>query len=885
MKFRIETIIKWPSDPDTRKAGMVTVTFDPADPQSRLARSNKVKINDWGISNFGAVLPGTTFTASLQLKSHARFGPQYDGPTATPCNMLLARTISVIHDYLAKTHRNAFARIVLERGEALPAMLRGAPDAAALRGALNIPPTFAASLHKAHAKAVPTIDLIIAFPMIPEKVMSILVARRVTTAAIEMNPFSVAQIVGVTRRDCNVLALCDDIALRLPQVPPSNHACRLRMYTERAMHLLATDMNVADGGSHHLNVHHGSTWFPVNVVIARTMTLQMQVGNRRAGGWCFTQSDLAPLFDESTLAEYIAIDRSAYGVPICARKEISDIERDVARCLLAPRRSPHYTALSVLDFFDKIIAAEEAEEADGHLAAAPLVSQLDEYLSTRGMSNTCVMEVLGKYKLLDATQRSACTILARERVLVILGGAGVGKSTTLAVVVKFLNDVARSTPRAVSYTGKAVSRLRTVIGDPRITTRTMHKEVIRCQREGRSQSLVIDEASVIPMWLMRNTLTISGGDDFLVICGDNKQLPSFEPGMLLRDIVESGSIPTLTLSKIYRSGEGSGIATEAPKIFSHGADQLQVADIDVNGFKIRLSPSSLQSSLLSDAVDEMIGLSTATEHRPALEVQMVTNTNNECHSANRLLQRHFNPSSASASTPKLQPPSSTKQGTPSLPWVKGDRVIVIKNIDLDEDSTSDPTDDPTSDPTDDPTSDPTAGLRTGWSAASDRRGLRLYNGTMGVIDTIDTVNETFTVNFDDGIRYEFTMRTPNVLHAWCVTTHRYQGSEVQAVVAMFNQKSLLSCEMVYTAVTRGKQVASLYMPPSNLEYALKQRTYSVRKTGLVKRLGEASGGVVTEEEEEEEEEEREDDASGDPTRASLSPRPAKRKRGVEYQAD
>jgi ATP-dependent exoDNAse (exonuclease V) alpha subunit len=200
-------------------------------------------------------------------------------------------------------------------------------------------------------------------------------------------------------------------------------------------------------------------------------------------------------------------------------------------------------------------------------------------------------------------------------------------------------------------------------------------------------------------------------------------------------------------------------------------------------------------------------------HRVPLE--MVTNTNATCAVANRRMQSLFNPSSLLAATDKLELPPFPKTKEARLSWVKGDRVVNTQNVN--------------------------ANIGLG----------RRYNGTMGFISEIDLVKKTFVVTFDDKEKHRYDRFTSGLRHAWCVTTHRYQGSEVRHVVVLFESSALVSCEMIYTAVTRGQQTATLFTTTEILGKGLKLCTNKSRLTHLSTRMSERAASRKREREEDE----------------------------------
>ncbi|MDI1448926.1 ATP-dependent RecD-like DNA helicase [Polyangium sp. 6x1] len=392
---------------------------------------------------------------------------------------------------------------------------------------------------------------------------------------------------------------------------------------------------------------------------------------------------------------------------------------------------------------------------------------------------------------LAPAQRDAIEQAARSKILVITGGPGVGKTTIVRAILS-LFDLAGHTVRLAAPTGRAAKRMSEATGREATTLHRMlefdPKERGFLRKKGRAieaDVIIVDEASMIDLPLC-DALTQALGDGArLVLVGDVDQLPSVGPGAVLRDVIASGVIPTVRLSQIFRQAEGSLIVQNAHRI--HDGEKPEGATDKRGEFFVfqRKDPEEAAATiheLVTERIPRGFGL------HPVRDVQVLSPMNKGpvgTITLNETLQRTLNPDG----------PSVTRGGKL---FRLGDKVMQLKN-DYDRE---------------------------------------VYNGDVGLVRAIDAEAGTLTVTFDGrDVAYEESDLDELVL-AYATSIHKSQGSEYPAVVITLLSQHfvMLSRNLLYTAVTRGKRLVVLVTDGRALSLALSETRREERQTGLGYRL-------------------------------------------------
>jgi exodeoxyribonuclease V alpha subunit len=363
--------------------------------------------------------------------------------------------------------------------------------------------------------------------------------------------------------------------------------------------------------------------------------------------------------------------------------------------------------------------------------------------------------------------------------VVITGGPGVGKSSTVAVLIKILKascfEVCTCAP-----TGRAAERINECLGelgkneDTRARTiHSMHGQIER--GELKPEAIVIDELSMVDLDTVQMALT-GKSIRFVVFCGDPNQLQSIGPGAVLRDIINSNQSSKITLSTIYRQGEGSQIVHSSKEIVA-GTLPLKECEGDFN---------------IAFHVDIELAIAQCAEKlKSESKVQMLSNTRAVCNECNKALQAIMNP------------PSDNKayiEGNYEVIWREGD--VVMNSVNNYE-----------------------------------HAGQCLPNGACGIITHIEPDKKKIVVKFDCKITHEYEYSVGmSLMHAWCVTVWKFQGSETDHVIILLSSQWQLSRELLNTAITRAQKTCALYLTRDILRESLAIKTKDDRSTRLKERL-------------------------------------------------
>jgi exodeoxyribonuclease V alpha subunit len=392
---------------------------------------------------------------------------------------------------------------------------------------------------------------------------------------------------------------------------------------------------------------------------------------------------------------------------------------------------------------------------------------------------------------LAPAQRDAVEQAALHRVLVITGGPGVGKTTVVRAVLA-LFDRARLSVRLAAPTGRAAKRMTEATGREAVTLHRLlefdPKQRAFSRRAGRpveADALIVDEASMIDLPLADALLQATSERSRLVLVGDVDQLPSVGPGAVLRDVIASGAVPTVRLTQIFRQAEGSLIVRNAHRI--HDGEPPESAEGKQGEFYVvERREAEAAAAAIHDLVTRRIPRRFGLD--PVRDIQVLTPMHRGAAGAialNESLQAALNPSG----------PSVTK-GHRTLRV--GDKVMQLKN-DYDRE---------------------------------------VYNGDVGRVASADAEARQLVVRFEErDVVYEEADLDELTL-AYATSIHKSQGSEYPCVVVpvLTQHFVMLSRNLVYTAVTRGKRLVVLVADPRALRLALGETRKEERLTLLAHRL-------------------------------------------------
>ena len=383
-----------------------------------------------------------------------------------------------------------------------------------------------------------------------------------------------------------------------------------------------------------------------------------------------------------------------------------------------------------------------------------------------------------------ASQLEAIRMALNNRVMVLTGGPGSGKTTVLKGILDVL-DRQKKKVLLVAPTGRAAKRMSTLTGRE---ASTIHRLLGYRQGEGyrvkkiEADVIVIDEASMLEQVMFKHLLDAVGNTQ-LILVGDVDQLPSIGAGNVLRDLIESGKIPTIALTENFRQAEGSLISEAARRI-----NRGEYPEFDETRnfiFEEANTISQIEEKILKLVSEEL------PQKYGIVPVDIIVVTPQQI---GELGVRHFNI--------ELQ-----KRLNPAGPQIaRGETIMRL--------------------------GDPV--MQTVNSSA---RGI--YNGETGVIVEVDEENVSLSVKFSDGRFSVYKGKEiGELVLAYAASVHKLQGSEIKNMVmpVSMNHKPMLYRNLIYTAISRAKNLCVLVGRPEALEYAIANNAVGNRNSNLKNRL-------------------------------------------------
>ena len=421
---------------------------------------------------------------------------------------------------------------------------------------------------------------------------------------------------------------------------------------------------------------------------------------------------------------------------------------------------------------------------------------------------------------LDEMQRKAVVEAVKNGVLVITGGPGTGKTTTINAIIRYFETEDMEILLAAP-TGRAAKRMTEATGWEAVTIHRL-LELSGVPSDDRSTAsferneenpleadvIIIDEMSMVDIFLMNALLKAVSVGTRLILVGDINQLPSVGPGCVLKDIIRAGSCPIVQLTRIFRQASQSDIIVNAHKINRGEHVTLDNKSRDFF-FLQRQDPNVILRVVLALVQEKMPRY---VDARPT-DIQVLTPMRKGSlgvENLNEMLQRYLNPPSSEKNE------KETARGR----FREGDKVMQIKNnyqIEWE--------------------------ARNRYGIAIDK-GTGIFNGDMGIVQQIDLLAETMEVLFDDyrTVTYSFQMLEELEL-AYAVTIHKSQGSEYPAVVIplLTGPRMLMNRNLLYTAVTRARSCVTLVGSPETFAQMIDNASEQTRYSGLYDRIREVEG--------------------------------------------
>ena len=421
--------------------------------------------------------------------------------------------------------------------------------------------------------------------------------------------------------------------------------------------------------------------------------------------------------------------------------------------------------------------------------------------------------------VLDEMQKKAVQEAAGHGLLILTGGPGTGKTTTINAIIRYFEGEGAEI-RLAAPTGRAAKRMTEATG---YEAQTIHRllelsGMPEDDREGQpihfernaenpleTDVIIIDEMSMVDIHLIHSLLMAVTAGTRLILVGDENQLPSVGPGNVLRDIIRSGQFPVVELKKIFRQASESDIVVNAHKI--NKGEQVEINNKSRDLFFLKRYDADIIIRVVIALIQEK--LPKYVEAKP-FEIQVLTPMRKGLlgvERLNQILQRYLNPPDASKKEKEIG------QGL----FREGDKVMQVRN-----------------------------NYQLEWEIRGRygipiEKGVGVFNGDTGIIKTINEFAETAEVEFEDGRWAEYSFKQLDELElAYAVTIHKSQGSEYPAVIIplLSGPRMLMNRNLLYTAVTRARKCVTVVGSEETFRDMIRNEKQQRRYSSLDQRIQE-----------------------------------------------
>mgnify|MGYP004454127997 FL=1 len=421
--------------------------------------------------------------------------------------------------------------------------------------------------------------------------------------------------------------------------------------------------------------------------------------------------------------------------------------------------------------------------------------------------------------VLDEMQKKAVQEAAGHGLLILTGGPGTGKTTTINAIIRYFEGEGAEI-RLAAPTGRAAKRMTEATG---YEAQTIHRllelsGMPEDDREGQpihfernaenpleTDVIIIDEMSMVDIHLIHSLLMAVTAGTRLILVGDENQLPSVGPGNVLRDIIRSGQFPVVELKKIFRQASESDIVVNAHKI--NKGEQVEINNKSRDFFFLKRYDADIIIRVVIALIQEK--LPRYVEAKP-FEIQVLTPMRKGLlgvERLNQILQRYLNPPDASKKEKEIG------QGL----FREGDKVMQVRN-----------------------------NYQLEWEIRGRygipiEKGVGVFNGDTGIIKTINEFAETAEVEFEDGRWAEYSFKQLDELElAYAVTIHKSQGSEYPAVIIplLSGPRMLMNRNLLYTAVTRARKCVTVVGSEETFRDMIRNEKQQRRYSSLDQRIQE-----------------------------------------------
>ena len=423
---------------------------------------------------------------------------------------------------------------------------------------------------------------------------------------------------------------------------------------------------------------------------------------------------------------------------------------------------------------------------------------------------------------LEALQLGAVLECVRNGVMILTGGPGTGKTTTINTIIHYFAaegmDILLAAPtgraakrmtEATGYEARTIHRLLELSGLPDENGSGISISRARFERNAdnplEADVVIVDEMSMVDIQLFQSLLKAISPGTRLVLVGDVNQLPSVGPGQVLRDLIESRAFPVVELKKIFRQAGESDIVVNAHLINEGKEIALDNKSRDFF-FLERDNVQVIYKHMILLIREKLPGY----VHAGPFDIQVLTpmrKGNLGAETLNGILQAYLNPKAD----------SKKEYQSADMLFREGDKVMQTKN-----------------------------NYQLEWEVVSRYgiavdKGVGIFNGDMGIVREIDEYGRTLTVEFDEHRRVTYSFEQTSELElAYAITIHKSQGSEYPAVIMplLGGPRMLFNRNLLYTGVTRAKSCVTILGSRQVVQDMIRNESEAKRFTGLDVRIRE-----------------------------------------------
>lgn len=414
-----------------------------------------------------------------------------------------------------------------------------------------------------------------------------------------------------------------------------------------------------------------------------------------------------------------------------------------------------------------------------------------------------------KYSNIDFSQEQIKSVkmAVNNNILIITGGPGTGKTTTLSFIIEIFERIGKKV-KLCAPTGKASKRMAQATNKDASTIHRllemnyssddMQEHFLKNEDEPiKADVIIVDETSMVDILLMQSLLLAIKNGTHLILVGDKDQLPSVGAGNVLKDIINCEIIPCIKLNKIFRQAMKSHIIVNAHRI-NEGKMPL-TNDKDNDFFIMNRNDKNSIEKLIVELITQR--LPKYYDITPK-DIQIITPMKKReigTQNLNKLLQEALNP----------KDPVKNEYKTQFKIYRENDRVIHIKN-----------------------------NYEKQWISDKEE-GSGVFNGDTGTIESVNLREKFLTVNFDDGKKatYDFD-ELDELEHSFALTVHKSQGSEYPCVILPIHSVApmLMTRKILYTAITRAKKLLIIISSNSNIKKMVDNIYEEERNSTLMQKL-------------------------------------------------